>query len=75
MTHENNFIASIEKLMAKKPAYKWHYNELAEALNFNPEDVKEQLEELTESPNNNTRIKKTGDEGYYVLSLEEGVQP
>jgi len=70
MTDEKFFIVSAEKIMAEKPAHKWHYTEIAEALNFNPERARELLSKTTESPNNNTRIRKV-ENGIYALAMEE----
>jgi len=57
----------IEKTMVEKPAYKWHYTEIAKKLGIDAETLRKKLENIVASPNNNTRIRKSGDEGYYVL--------
>jgi len=70
VAHKKNFVSLIEQVMAEKPAYKWHYTEIAEALdNYNPEYLRERLEEITSSPSSNTRIRNASG-GYYVL-IEE----
>jgi len=62
-----DFANLVEQVMATKPAYKWHYTEIAEALDYsNSEYVYERLKEITASPSNTTRIRSASG-GYYVL--------